>query len=320
LREARGDRRRAAHRRRQHQSPADVDQVLASGAGSIGLYRTEFFYIERASMPSEEVQYEAYSKVIQRLCPRPVIIRTFDLGGDKVASYVGANRESNPFLGWRGIRFSLEHREVFRAQLRAIYRAARCGRVKLMLPMITSIDEIRESRALAREVEAEVAGDGAEPGAPVEFGIMVETPAAVMIADVLAREVDFFSVGSNDLIQYTLAADRSNPKTAGLYQPLHPAILISGKWLTLPGREIWVGVCGEMAADPLATVLLVGLGFDELSVSPFLLPEVKTVVRSISFADARAVADEALGLESATAVRALVLSRMAKHLPQFLLP
>jgi phosphotransferase system enzyme I (PtsI) len=304
------------------ESPADVDRVLERGADSVGLYRTEFFYIDHARMPDEAEQFQAYCQVVERMYPRPVIIRTMDLGGDKVASYLGATRESNPFLGWRGIRFSLEHRDVFRTQLRAIYRASRCGKVKLMLPMVTSIDEVRDSRTLARDVVAELIRDGVPHGDEVEFGIMIETPSAVMIADILAREVDFFSVGSNDLIQYTLAADRSNPKTASLYQPLHPAILRSLRNVVDAARaeKIWVGVCGEMAADPLAVVLLVGLGFDELSVSPFLVPEVKTVVRSITYADARAVAEEAVELESAAAVRTLTLSRMGKLLPQFLLP
>jgi phosphotransferase system enzyme I (PtsI) len=306
------------------ETPADVEAVLEHGADSIGLYRTEFFYIDRARMPDEQEQFAAYRDVAERMHPRPVIIRTMDLGGDKVASYLGADRadrESNPFLGWRGIRFSLEHREPFRTQLRAIYRASRFGHVKLMLPMIATVEEVREARALAAEVVAELDRARIPRGDRVEFGIMVETPSAVMIADVLAREVDFFSVGTNDLIQYTLAADRSNPKTAGLYQPLHPAILRSLRNVVDAARaeRIWVGICGEMAADPLAVVLLVGMGFDELSVSPFLVPEVKTVVRAIAYTEARAVAAEALRLDSAAAVRTLVLARMAGRLPQFLL-
>jgi phosphotransferase system enzyme I (PtsI) len=306
------------------ETPADVASVLEHGADSIGLYRTEFFYIDRARMPDEQEQFTAYRDVAERMHPRPVIIRTMDLGGDKVASYLGADRadrESNPFLGWRGIRFSLEHRAAFRTQLRAIYRASRFGRVKLMLPMIATVEELRAARALAAEVVAELDRERVPHGDRVEFGIMVETPSAVMIADILAREVDFFSVGTNDLIQYTMAADRSNPKTAGLYQPLHPAILRSLRNVVDAARaeRIWVGICGEMAADPLAVVLLVGMGFDELSVSPFLLPEVKTVVRAIAYADARAVAAEALRLDSAAAVRTLVVARMAGLLPQFLL-
>jgi len=305
------------------ESPLDLARVLERGADSIGLYRTEFFYLERARMPDEEEQYQAYREVAERMAPRPVIIRTMDLGGDKVASYLGADihaRETNPFLGWRGIRFSLEHRDAFRTQLKAIYRAARHGQLKIMLPMVTSVEELRASRALAAEVVSELAGKDPDP--KVEFGIMVETPSAVFMADVLAREVDFFSVGSNDLIQYMMAADRSNPKTASLYQPLHPAILRALRIVVDAAREekIWVGVCGEMAADPLSVPILVGLGFDELSVSPYLVPEVKTVVRSISYAQAQAVAEAALRLDSAAAVRALVRSRMSNLLPKFMLP
>ena len=305
------------------ESPKDLERVLERGADSIGLYRTEFFYLERARMPDEEEQYLAYREVAERMAPRPVIIRTMDLGGDKVASYLGADihaRETNPFLGWRGIRFSLEHRDAFRTQLRAIYRAARHGQVKLMLPMVTGVEELRASRELAAEVQAELESKGER--ATVEFGIMVETPSAVIMADVLAREVDFFSVGSNDLIQYTMAADRSNPKTASLYQPLHPAILRGLRNVVDAARAegIWVGICGEMAADPLAIPILVGLGFDELSVSPYLVPEVKTVVRSISYAQAQAVAEASLRLDSAAAVRALVRSRMSNLLPKFMLP
>jgi phosphotransferase system enzyme I (PtsI) len=302
--------------------PADAARALEHGASGIGLYRTEFFYIDRARMPDEVEQVEAYREVAARMAPRPVIIRTMDLGGDKVASYLGAGRESNPFLGWRGIRFSLEHRDAFRTQLRAIYRASAHGQVKVMLPMVTGIEERRAARALAAEVIGELDREGAPRGERVEFGIMVETPSAVMMADLFAREVDFFSVGSNDLIQYTLAVDRSNPKTVGLYQPLHPAILRSLARVAEAARaeRIWVGICGEMAADALAAVLLVGLGFDELSVSPYLVPEVKTVVRAISAAEARAVVEEALLLDSAAAVRALVLARMGSRLPQFLLP
>jgi phosphotransferase system enzyme I (PtsI) len=307
------------------ESPADLERVIECGADSIGLYRTEFFYLERARMPDEEEQYAAYREVAERMAPRPVIIRTMDLGGDKVASYLGADvhlKETNPFLGWRGIRFSLEHRAAFRTQLRAIYRAAHHGNVKLMLPMITSVEELRASRALAADVSLELDRDQTPRGERVELGIMVETPSAVFLADVFAREVDFFSVGSNDLIQYMMAADRSNPKTAGLYQPLHPAILRGLRNVVDAARaeRIWAGVCGEMAADPLSIAILVGLGFDELSVSPFLLPEVKTVVRSISYAQAKAVAEAALRLDSAAAVRALVLSQMSNLLPKFLLP
>jgi phosphotransferase system enzyme I (PtsI) len=304
------------------ESPADLDRVLECGADGIGLYRTEFFYIDHARMPEEEEQFRAYREVVERMRPRPVIIRTMDIGGDKVASYLGAEREANPFLGWRGIRYSLEHVDSFRAQLRAIYRASAHGNVKLMLPMITGVEELRAARALAAEVLEELDGKGIQRAERVEFGMMVETPSAVLMADVFAREVDFFSVGSNDLIQYTLAVDRSDPKTATLYQPHHPAIVRGLKRVVeaAHAQKIWVGVCGEMAADPVSAILLIGLGVDELSVSPFLVPEVKTIVRSLNYADAQAVVEQAMSLDSAAAVHALVLSRMGSLLPVFLLP
>jgi len=304
------------------ESPADLDKVLECGAYGIGLYRTEFFYIERARMPDEEEQFQAYREVAERLRPDPVIIRTMDIGGDKVASYLRAGPETNPFHGWRGIRYSLEHTDAFYTQLRAIYRASAHGNVKLMLPMITGIEELRAARALATQVSNELAGEGIERDERIEFGMMVETPSAVMMADIFAREVDFFSVGSNDLIQYTLAVDRSDPKTASLYQPHHPAVLRSLKTVVdaAHAEKIWVGICGEMAADPMSTILLVGLGFDELSVSPYLVPKVKTIVRSLIHADAQALVEQALRLESSSAVQALVLSRMGRLLPQFLLP
>lgn len=304
------------------ESPADVDRVLECGADGIGLYRTEFFYLDRARIPDEEEQYRAYRAVAERLNPRPVIIRTMDIGGDKVTCYLSADAETNPYFGWRGIRFSLEHRGAFRDQLRAIYRASAHGRIKLMLPMVTEIEELRAARALVGEVVADLDRARVGRSEQVEFGMMVETPSAVLMADVFAREVDFFSVGSNDLIQYMLAVDRTNPKEADLYQPLHPAVLRGLKAVVTAARaeKIWVGICGEMAAEPLGAALLIGLGFDELSVSPYLVPEVKTVVRSVAYAEAQAVAEQAVNLDSASAVRALALSRLGKLLPEWLLP
>ncbi|MGD8395494.1 MAG: phosphoenolpyruvate--protein phosphotransferase [Candidatus Eiseniibacteriota bacterium] len=304
------------------ESPADIGRVRERGAAGVGLYRTEFFYIDRARMPSEEEQAEAYGQVAEQLKPLPVIIRTMDVGGDKVASYLGTDREANPFLGWRGIRFSLERRDVFRTQLRAIYRASVHGNVRIMLPMIVSIEEVRSAREVALDVKAELAAEGVPIAPEVEIGIMIETPAAVAMADLLARECDFFSVGSNDLIQYTLAIDRTNPKIAHMYEPLHPAILRSLRTVVEAGRQqsIWVGVCGEMASDPLAAVLLVGMGFSELSMTPLLVPEIKAVVRAISLEEARQLVDEATALDTGDAIRAMVRARVGHRLPQFLLP
>jgi phosphotransferase system enzyme I (PtsI) len=251
------------------------------------------------------------------MAPRPVIFRTMDLGGDKVASYLGTTHETNPFLGYRGIRFALQHPEVFRAQLRAIWRASAHGRVRVMFPMIASIEEQRRAIALCREVADELARTGVAHDPELEIGIMVETPSAVWAADHLAREARFFSVGSNDLIQYTLAMDRDNERLAHLYEPLHPAVLRSIRHTIEVGQRAgrWVGVCGEMAGDPRMAVLLVGLGVDELSVSCFDLPRVKASIRSVQHAKARAVAEEALALPSADAIRELLVCRLDPLLP-----
>jgi len=301
------------------ESPDDVGRVLDLGADGVGLYRTEFFYIERARMPSEVEQAEAYSRVAERLQPKFVNIRSMDVGGDKVASYLGTERESNPFLGWRGIRFSLERSDVFRIQLRAIFRASRFENVRLMLPMITSIEELRRARRIVDEVRAELVGEQVEIAPSVDVGIMIETPAAVIMADQLAAECDFFSVGSNDLIQYSLAVDRTNPKIAHMYEPLHPAILRSLKSVVQAAKrhEIWVGLCGEMAADPLAAVLLVGLGFDELSVSPYSVPELKKLIRAISYREACEVVEDVWRLDTGAEVRERLRERVGTRLSQF---
>ena len=297
--------------------PSEVEHAVSAGADGVGLFRTEFFYLDRASLPSEEEQYKAYRAVAERMAPRPVIFRTMDLGGDKVASYLGTTHETNPFLGYRGIRFALQHPEVFRAQLRAIWRASAHGRVRVMFPMIASIEEQRRAIALCREVADELARTGVPHDPDLEIGIMVETPSAVWAADHLAREARFFSVGSNDLIQYTLAMDRDNERLAHLYEPLHPAVLRSIRHTIEAGQRAgrWVGVCGEMAGDPRMAVLLVGLGVDELSVSCFDLPRVKASIRSVQHARARAVAEEALALPSADAIRELLACRLDPLLP-----
>jgi phosphotransferase system enzyme I (PtsI) len=302
--------------------PEEVELALAKGAGGVGLYRTEFFYIRSARLPGEDEQYEAYREVAEKCYPYPVIIRTVDVGGDKFASYLGAARENNPFLGLRGIRFSLERQEIFKIQLRAIFRAAASGNVKLMFPMVTSLDELRQANLICSEVKEELKQRGLPFGENCEIGIMAETPATVMIADSLAREADFFSIGTNDLIQYTLAVDRGNEKIAYLYDPLHPAVLRSIKTLVDAGHrhDIWVGVCGEMCGDPVGAVILLGLGLDEFSVSPYLLPEIKTIVRSVSYADTRQLAEKAMCLSTAAEIRSFVEEKIVGKLPTFLSP
>ncbi|NOT32911.1 MAG: phosphoenolpyruvate--protein phosphotransferase [Candidatus Eisenbacteria bacterium] len=297
--------------------PGDVENVAEAGADGIGLFRTEFFYLDRASLPSEEEQFRAYRSVAERLAPRPVIFRTMDLGGDKVASYLGTTHETNPFLGYRGIRFALHHPEIFRAQIRAIYRASAFGRARLMFPMISNLEELRRATALCHEVADELRSTGVAFDEQLEVGMMVETPSAVWVADHLARESAFFSIGTNDLTQYTLAMDRDNERLAHLYQPLHPAVLRSIRHTVqcalAAGR--WAGVCGEMAGDPLTAVLLIGIGVEELSVSCFDLPRVKAAIRRVSLAGARELADRALELGSGEQVAELLKAWGAQHLP-----
>ncbi len=300
--------------------PGEIDAVARSGADGVGLFRTEFFYLDRAELPGEEEQYRAYRAVAERMAPRPVIFRTMDLGGDKVASYLGTTHETNPFLGYRGIRFALAHPEVFLTQIRAIYRASVHGRARMMFPMIASVEELRSALAVCRQAAEGLAREGADFDRELEIGIMIETPSAVWVADLLAREAKFLSIGSNDLIQYTLAMDRDNERLAHLYEPLSPAVLRSLEHTVRAGHGAgrWVGVCGEMAGDPLTAVLLVGLGMDELSVSGYDLPRVKAAIRSVPAVRAREVAVQALTCESAAAVRALLHAEFDPLLPDYL--
>jgi phosphotransferase system enzyme I (PtsI) len=301
--------------------PSEVEPVLASGADSIGLFRTEFFYLGRPELPTEEEQAEAYRDVARRLAPRPVIFRTMDLGGDKVASYLGTTHEANPFLGWRGIRFALHHPEVFRAQLRAIYRASAHGRVRMMFPMVSSEAELLRALELCAEAQAELRRAGQAFDPQLEIGIMIETPSAVWMSDVLARHAAFFSIGTNDLVQYTLAMDRDNEHLAYLYEPLEPAVLRSIAHTVEAAHRAgrWVGVCGEMAGDPRIAVLLVGLGVDELSMSPYDLPRVKAAIRSVRHDQALAIAQAALACPSAQAVKSLMREHVDTRLPSFLM-
>ena len=301
--------------------PEEVGHVISSGASGIGLYRTEFFYLGRPHLPTEEEQTAAYRAVAEQIHPRPVIIRTMDLGGDKVASYMRSDDEANPFLGWRGIRFALHHPEVFRTQLRAILRASVAGNVKVMFPMVTTYDELDQALALTDEVRRELARERVPFDPKLEVGMMVETPSAVWSADHMAKRVAFFSIGSNDLIQYTLAMDRGNAKIAYLYEPLDPAILRSVRATVEAGHAagIWTGVCGEMAGDPRIAAILLGMGVDELSVSPFDLPRVKAVIRTLPMAKAKALAGAALALPSAGAIRRLLERELAPLLPRELL-
>jgi phosphoenolpyruvate-protein phosphotransferase (PTS system enzyme I) len=284
----------------------DAESVAASGAEGVGLFRTEYLFINRDNLPTEEEQYQAYRKVAAALKPQPVVMRTLDLGGDKFLSHLQVPTEMNPFLGWRAIRFCLQERDVFRAQLRAILRASVEGNVKMMYPMICNLDELNRANALVEEYKAELRKEGAPFNDAMEIGAMIEIPSAALIADSIAKRVKFFSVGTNDLIQYALAVDRMNEKIAHLYEPTHPAILRLIKATVDAARrhKIAVSVCGEMAGDPVMTPLLLGLGVDELSAAPPVVPQVKFMVRRLKLPETQALAEFALNCESGAEILA----------------
>lgn len=249
--------------------PEDVHQVLANGADGIGLFRTEFLYMDRDDMPSEEEQYESYKYVLEKMENRPVVIRTLDIGGDKQLSYLPMPAEMNPFLGYRAIRLCLDRKDIFKVQLRALLKASVYGNLKVMFPMISSLEEFLQAKEIVEECKKELKAEGKEYSENIEWGIMVEIPAAAVYADELAKHVDFFSIGTNDLIQYTLAADRMSEKVSYLYNPMHPAVLRLIK-MTIDGAHKqgkWVGMCGEMAGDETAIPTLVEYGLDEFSMS-----------------------------------------------------
>jgi phosphotransferase system enzyme I (PtsI) len=279
---------------------ADTEMVLANGAEGVGLFRTEFLFLNRETLPSEEEQYQVYLQVAAALKPQPVVIRTLDLGGDKLLSHLHVPREMNPFLGWRAIRFCLQEQEIFRAQLRAILRASTEGNVKMMYPMISSLSELQEANALVAECQTELQQENIPFNPNIEIGAMIEIPSAVMVADSLAKHAKFFSLGTNDLIQYTLAVDRLNEKIAYLYNPTHPAILrlIQMTVSAAHRNGIWVGVCGQMAGEPSVVPLLLGLGVDELSTPCPSVPQIKFLIRRLRFSETQALADFALQSES----------------------
>jgi phosphoenolpyruvate-protein phosphotransferase (PTS system enzyme I) len=278
----------------------DVPAVIKHGAEGVGLFRTEFLFINREKMPNEEEQYLVYREVAAALKPQPVIIRTLDLGGDKFSSHLQLAKEMNPFLGWRAIRFCLAQPEVFRAQIRAILRASAEGNVKMMYPMISGVDELCQANAHVEKCKDELRNEKISFDEKLEIGAMIEIPSAALVANSLAKKVSFFSVGTNDLIQYTLAADRTNEKVSHLYEPTHPSILRLIK-MTVDAAHangIWAGVCGEIAGDPVLAPLLLGLGIDELSAAPSAIDEVKYMIRRLKSEEARQLAEEALQCES----------------------
>ena len=284
---------------------ADLPLVHRHGADGVGLYRTEFPFLTYRDFPSEDEQYKVYARVVRGMEGQPVTIRTLDIGADKYPSYLKFTREDNPFLGWRSIRISLELPEVFKTQLRAILRAGALGRVRLLFPMISSVTQIRRSKELLEEAKDDLRQAGHEFDAAMPIGMMVEVPSAVALASHLIREVDFFSIGTNDLIQYLLAVDRNNHKVAELYEELHPAVLsaIDDTVQAARGAGKWVGMCGEMASNPLCTLMLLGLGLDDLSMQPLYIPVVKRIVRSVSFREVQALTRDVLSLSTVEEVK-----------------
>ncbi len=289
-------------------SVAGAQAAVEAGAEGVGLFRTEFLFLNRATTPDEEEQVQAYRATAQALEGRPLIIRTLDAGGDKSIPYLNIESETNPFLGWRAIRLCLSQPELFKTQLRAILRVAAEFPVKIMFPMIATADELRRAQALLAEAQQELFARTEPYAERVETGIMVEIPSVAQMADTFAREVDFFSIGTNDLTQYTFAADRTNPKVASLADACHPAVLRQIKRVVEAAQSngIWVGVCGELAGDPDAIPILIGLGVDELSMSPPSIPIAKEIVRDWSVSQAQSLAAQVLDLDSAETVRALI--------------
>ncbi|HEX9780825.1 MAG TPA: phosphoenolpyruvate--protein phosphotransferase [bacterium] len=297
--------------------PDEVPSVLAHGAAGIGLFRTEFLYLNRADFPTEEEQFDAYRTVAEQMKPLPVVIRTMDLGGDKFLSPMQVPSELNPFMGWRAIRFSLARPDIFRIQLRAVLRASVFGDLRLMYPLISGLEQLRRANEILQEVKQELSREGIPFADPFDVGVMIEVPSAAMTCDLIAKEARFFSIGTNDLIQYSLAVDRVNEKIAYLYEPTHPAILRLVKQIVDAGHAagIPVGMCGEMAGEPAMSLLLLGLGLDELSTSPVQLPLVKRVIRSVPYPSAQAVAEKAMQLATSAEVDAFLSASLRELVP-----
>jgi phosphotransferase system enzyme I (PtsI) len=296
--------------------PAEAILAVDHGAQGIGLYRTEFLYIDRTTQPGEDEQYEVYRAIVEAVSPQPVTLRTFDIGGDKFASTFQMPAEMNPALGLRAVRLALKQPEVFLTQLRAMVRASAHGDVRIMVPMVASVHEMREVRRLVRQAMEQVRARGLSFEENIPLGMMIEVPAAAVMADVFAREAEFFSLGTNDLVQYALAIDRASQSLAAQASPFNPAILRLIKTVTEAGRHYDrpVSLCGAMASDPLAACLLVGLGLRDLSMEAAAIPEIKEAIRRLTVAEAEAIAEEALGCDSAEAVEDVLARDLAPRL------
>jgi len=301
--------------------PEDVPSVIAHGASGIGLYRTEFFYMNRKDVPTEEEQFKAYSAVAKRIKPNSVIIRTLDIGGDKFLSQLEVPQQMNPFLGWRAIRFCLARPDIFKAQLRAILRASAHGKIKIMYPMISGVEELKQANSILDEVKKDLKKESLPFDENIEVGAMIEVPSAAITSDILAKEVDFFSIGTNDLIQYSLAVDRVNEKIAYLYEPAHPAVLRLIKMVIENAHNagIWVGMCGEMAGDISMTLVLLGLGLDEFSASPIAIPELKKIIRAVTLRQAKEIAQESMLLSTGKDVEKYAKKKLKEIVPDLAL-
>lgn len=295
--------------------PEEVEALKGHGAEGVGLYRSEFLFLNPGRLPSEQMQYEAYRRVLEAMEGKTVTIRTLDLGGDKIIQDLVDANEKNPLLGWRAIRFCLSRVNIFRTQLRALYRASVHGKLQIMFPMISGIEELNQTLELVEQVKQELRSEGIPFNEKVSIGCMIEIPSAALTSDILARKVEFFSIGTNDLIQYTIAVDRGNQRTAYLYEPFHPAVLRLIR-LTVENAHavgIPVAMCGEMAGDPLATVILLGLGLDELSMNAFSIPAVKKIIRSVSMAEAEELVGTVMEMRSGKEIDAYVRQLMEKR-------
>lgn len=282
--------------------PDDADAVLSKDGEGVGLFRTEFLYMDSSSIPTEEEQFEAYKKTVLKLGDKPLIIRTLDVGGDKDIPYLGLSKEDNPFMGFRAVRYCLHREDVYKPQLRALLRASAFGNIKIMIPLVTCIDEVREVKAMIENIKAELDSDNIAYNKDIQVGIMVETPAASLIADLLAEEADFFSIGTNDLTGYTMAVDRGNADVAYLYSAFQPAVLRSIKKIIEDGKDIMVGMCGEAAADPLLIPLLLAFGLDEFSVSATSVLKTRKIISQWTIDEAKEVANKALTLKTESEV------------------
>lgn len=289
-------------------TPMDIGGLIKNDAEGVGLYRTEFIYMDRDALPTEEEQFHSYKEVLEALNPKPIVIRTLDIGGDKKLSYLKIGEEMNPFLGYRAIRICLEQKELFKTQLRALLRASVYGNLKIMFPMISSLDELLEAKAVLNEVEKDLEQEGISYDSNIEVGMMIEVPSAALISDILAKHVDFFSIGTNDLIQYTCAVDRMNEKIAHLYNPLNPAVLRLIHSVIENGHKekIWVGMCGEMAGDKRMIPILLGMGLDEFSMSPAAILPARKIIRSLKQQDMKEIIKTILNMGTAKEIETYI--------------